>query len=179
MLAGFVGIIQVILGFGALIFVHELGHFLVAKRCGVRVDEFSLGFGPYLLTWKKGPTLYALRAIPFGGFVQMRGQNDLDPAAGGDEPDSYNNQSIPKRMAIIVAGVIMNAVFAVVLLVLRFGCLVSGSCRQLSTSRMWDRAPPKPHHLAVRKRDSSAAMKSSRSTAGRWRSFTRFARWWR
>ena len=119
-LAGLAGIIQVVVGFGALIFVHELGHFLVAKWCGVRVDEFSLGFGPYLLTWKKGTTVYALRAIPLGGFVQMRGQLDLDPSAGGDEPDSYNKQSIPKRMAIIVAGVTMNAMFAVVLLVFAF-----------------------------------------------------------
>ena len=70
----------VAIGLGLVIFFHELGHFAVAKWCGVFVERFSLGFGPILWSFKKGGTEYALSAIPFGGYVKMLGQDDMDPS---------------------------------------------------------------------------------------------------
>lgn len=109
------GVMLAVLGIGMLIAVHEFGHFIVAKWCGVRVEAFSIGFGPYLLSYRSGHTVYSLSLIPLGGYVKMRGQHDLE-MADNRAPDSYLSQSVPKRMAIIVAGVTMNAMFAVVLL---------------------------------------------------------------
>lgn len=102
-------------GLGMVIFVHELGHFAVAKWCGVFVERFSIGFGPVLLSKKWGDTEYALSAIPFGGYVKMLGQDDMDPGQMTDDqvaadPRSYTAKSVPQRMAIISAGVIMNLI---------------------------------------------------------------------
>jgi len=103
------------IGLGMVIFVHELGHFAVAKWCGVFVERFSIGFGPVLLSKKWGDTEYALSAIPFGGYVKMLGQDDMDPGQMTDDqvaadPRSYTAKSVPQRMAIISAGVIMNLI---------------------------------------------------------------------
>lgn len=103
------------IGLGMVIFVHELGHFAVAKWCGVFVERFSIGFGPVLLSRKWGETEYALSAIPFGGYVKMLGQDDMDPGQMTDDqvaadPRSYTSKSVPQRMAIISAGVIMNLI---------------------------------------------------------------------
>ena len=78
-------IVLAILAFGILIFVHELGHFLVAKACGVKVTEFSMGMGPQLLHKQKGETVYSLRAFPIGGFCAMEGEEEAsdDPRASG------------------------------------------------------------------------------------------------
>ena len=73
------GIILIIIGvllFELMIFLHELGHFLTAKACGVKVNEFALGMGPKLLKFQKGETLYSLRAFPIGGFCSMEGEDD-------------------------------------------------------------------------------------------------------
>ena len=69
-------ILLTILIFGIIIFIHELGHFLVAKACGIRVNEFSMGMGPTLLKRTKGETQYSLRAFPIGGFVAMEGEEE-------------------------------------------------------------------------------------------------------
>ena len=69
-------IVLLILGFEMVIFVHELGHFLVAKWCGIKVERFSLGFGPKLLGFKWGETEYLLSLLPLGGYVKMLGQED-------------------------------------------------------------------------------------------------------
>ncbi|MCA9059804.1 MAG: site-2 protease family protein, partial [Planctomycetaceae bacterium] len=92
---------------------HELGHFLVAKWCGVHVERFSIGFGPILWSRQKGETEYALSALPLGGYVKMLGQDDMDPNQMASEeiaenPRAYSSKSVPRRMAIISAGVIMN-----------------------------------------------------------------------
>ena len=71
-------ILLAILVFGILIAVHELGHFLVAKACGVRVDEFAIGMGPAIWKKQKGETLYAVRCLPIGGFCAMAGEANLD-----------------------------------------------------------------------------------------------------
>jgi regulator of sigma E protease len=111
--------ILMLIGFSLVIFVHELGHFLVAKAVGIRVDKFALGFGPKLLGFKYGQTEYVIAALPLGGYVKMLGQEDfnaLDENAPKD-PQAYNNKSVGARFAVIAAGVVMNIIFAGILLV--------------------------------------------------------------
>src|SRR6185295_17639117 len=135
-------ILKVGVGLGAVIFVHELGHFLVAKLCGVKVEKFLIGFdiGGYKVSWRRGETEYGIGILPLGGYVKMLGQDD-DPAHIAEQmrksqvdadnsnavqitgPNgekyvvdrrSYLAKSVPQRMAIISAGVIMNVIFAVI-----------------------------------------------------------------
>jgi regulator of sigma E protease len=106
-------ILSVVLGLGLVIFFHELGHFAVAKWCNVHVERFSIGIGPILWSRQKGETEYALSALPFGGYVKMLGQDDMDPnqmtsSEIAENPRSYSAKSVPQRMAIISAGVTMN-----------------------------------------------------------------------
>ncbi|MES2965720.1 MAG: RIP metalloprotease RseP [Bdellovibrionota bacterium] len=98
---------------GLLIFVHELGHFLVAKFFKVRVEVFSLGFGPKLFQFKRGDTVYALSLIPFGGYVKMYGD---DPSAVIDDAQkavSFTHKPVSQRIAVVLAGPIMNFLFAI------------------------------------------------------------------
>ena len=99
--------IAFILGF--LVFIHEGGHFLVAKLCKIKVNEFAIGFGPTI--WKKQgrETKYALRLIPLGGFVNMEGEEERSEKEG-----SFSKASIPKRIAIVAAGGLVNIVFALI-----------------------------------------------------------------
>lgn len=101
--------IKIIFLLGFLIFIHELGHFTVARLCKVRVNEFSIGFGPII--WKKQgkKTKYALRLIPLGGFVSMEGEEERS-----EEEGSFSKASIPKRIAIVSAGAIVNIIFAII-----------------------------------------------------------------
>ncbi len=108
-------VLSVALGLGLVIFFHELGHFAVAKWCNVHVERFSIGIGPILWSRQKGETEYALSALPFGGYVKMLGQDDMDPnqmtsSEIAENPRSYSAKSVPQRMAIISAGVIMNVI---------------------------------------------------------------------
>ncbi len=157
--------LEVLIALGFVIFVHELGHFTVAKMCGVKVDKFLVGFdifGWRLLSFRWGETLYGIGILPLGGYVKMLGQEDnpaqlrkemerakqeaaaASSAAGGEtsgrafaaselsdngdspaekrlfDPRSYLAKSVPQRMAIISAGVIMNMIFAVVFAVIAF-----------------------------------------------------------
>src|SRR5262252_1314075 len=96
---------------GVLVFVHELGHFFVAKRLGVRVLRFSIGFGPIIWARRSGETEYALSAMPLGGYVKMLGEEDEEEAAA--EPErAFSTQSGWRRAAIVFAGPAMNFVFA-------------------------------------------------------------------
>ncbi len=104
---------KVALGLGFVIFVHELGHFLLAKWNGVKVEKFSIGFGPTLFGFKRGETEYVLAALPLGGFVKMLGEGLEDPDNKSTDPRAYPNKSVGARMAIISAGVIMNIFLAV------------------------------------------------------------------
>lgn len=143
-------ILQVALGLGAVIFVHELGHFAVAKMCGVKCDKFFVGFdvGGYKISRKWGETEYGIGILPLGGYVKMLGQDD-NPANIAEQvresevsgesniatkeitgPDgetylvdrrSYLAKSVPQRMAIISAGVIMNVIFAVIFATIAYG----------------------------------------------------------
>lgn len=105
----------VVLGLGMVIFFHELGHFAVAKWCDVHVERFSIGIGPIIWSRQKGETEYALSALPFGGYVKMLGQDDMDPSQMtadeiAENPRSYSSKKVWQRMAIISAGVIMNVI---------------------------------------------------------------------
>ena len=99
---------------GVLVFVHELGHFLVARWHGVRVLTFSLGFGPKLLSFRRGDTEYCLSAIPLGGYVKMAGENPEDQPQGAD--DEFLSKSKWQRFQILLAGPAMNMILAVLLL---------------------------------------------------------------
>lgn len=101
--------LKVIILLGFLIFIHEGGHFIVAKLCKVKVNEFAIGFGPTI--WKKQgkETKYALRLIPLGGFVSMEGEEERSEKEG-----SFSKTSIPKRIAIVLAGGIVNIIFGLV-----------------------------------------------------------------
>jgi regulator of sigma E protease len=107
-------VIVAIIVLGVLIFVHELGHFLVAKGAGVRVETFSLGFGPRLLGFKRGDTDYRLSAIPLGGFVRMTGEDPGEEVAPEDIPYSFSHKSLLRRFAIVAAGPVSNLIFAMV-----------------------------------------------------------------
>jgi regulator of sigma E protease len=114
-------IIAMILGLGVLVFVHELGHFLAAKWVGVRVEVFSLGFGPRLFGFVKGTTDYRISALPLGGYVKMLGQDDADPnSPKTSEHDDFRNKSIGGRTLILIAGVVMNSIFALLAFILAF-----------------------------------------------------------
>ena len=99
---------------GVLVFVHELGHFLAARRVGVRVLTFSLGFGPKILKFTRGDTEYCVSAIPLGGYVKMAGENPDDPRSG--QPDEFLSKTKWQRFQILIMGPLMNIVLAVVVL---------------------------------------------------------------
>jgi regulator of sigma E protease len=99
---------------GVLVFVHELGHFLLARWHGVRVLTFSLGFGPKLLSFRRGDTEYCISAIPLGGYVKMAGENPDDQPQGAD--DEFLSKTKWQRFQILMAGPAMNLVLAVLLL---------------------------------------------------------------
>jgi regulator of sigma E protease len=99
---------------GVLIFVHELGHFLMARRIGVRVLTFSLGFGPKLLKITRGDTEYCLSAIPLGGYVKMAGENPEDSHTGA--PDEFLSKRKWQRFQVLIMGPVMNLVLAVLVM---------------------------------------------------------------
>ena len=111
-------ILIAILIFGVLIAVHELGHFLAAKACGVRVNEFSIGMGPQLFHKTKGDTEYSLRLLPIGGFCAMEGEEE-----DSDDERALNRQVWWKKLIIFVAGAFMNFLTGFLILV----CLYAGA----------------------------------------------------
>jgi regulator of sigma E protease len=112
--------LQFVLGLGLVVFVHELGHFLVARKVGINVERFALGFGPRLVGIKRGGTDYCLCAFPLGGYVKMLGQEDFAPLEEDDtlDPKSFAAKSVGQRFAVIAAGVVMNVIFAALLFLL-------------------------------------------------------------
>ena len=103
------GIILAILVFGIIVFIHELGHFLLAKANKIRVDEFSLGMGPRLFSFVKGETRYSLKLLPLGGSCMM-GEDDVNDMSEG----SFNSKSVWARMSVVVAGAAFNFLLALV-----------------------------------------------------------------
>lgn len=114
-------ILITIILFALLVLVHEFGHFFAARRLGVAVEEFGFGFPPRLWGIKRGNTTYTINAIPLGGFVRLKGEDERESG-----PDSFRAQKAWKRSLIIISGVIMNALLAYVLIIpsLRLGRVV-------------------------------------------------------
>ncbi len=106
-------IIYAIIMFCLLIFIHELGHFMAAKACGVKVNEFALGMGPAIFKKQKGETLYALRAIPIGGYCAMEGEDEES-----EDARAFNNKPAWKKAIIVVAGAAMNLILWILFLII-------------------------------------------------------------
>lgn len=115
-------VIPFVILLGVLVFVHELGHFVVARLCGVRVEVFSLGFGKKLFSYKKGDTVYCISLIPLGGYVKMFGEQQALKKEDGTEGTvlndeekkvSFSHKSVWQRIAIVLAGPLMNFIFAI------------------------------------------------------------------
>lgn len=104
-----IGAIKIIVVLGTLITIHELGHFLVAKACKVKVHKFSIGFGPKVFKIQGKETEYTLRLIPFGGFVQMEGEEERS-----EDDRAFNKKPIYQRILIVVAGATVNIIFALI-----------------------------------------------------------------
>ena len=113
-----------------LVFVHELGHFMVAKLMKMRVDEFAIGFPPRLYAKQFGETVYAINAIPMGGYVKIHGEN---PEQIDKDPGSFQHKPIWARIAVIVAGVFMNLLFAFVVLSIAYSVGFISVSQNLST----------------------------------------------
>lgn len=101
-----------ILLLGLLIFVHELGHFLIARWCGVTVEIFSLGFGPKIFKYQKGETLYCISLLPLGGYVKMFGDSLTEIPPKSEQHRGFLYQSVPRKLAIAFGGPLMNLLFA-------------------------------------------------------------------
>ena len=124
-------------GLAALIFVHELGHFLVARKFGVIVEKFSLGFGPKVYGFTKGDTEYLLSAIPLGGYVKMKGEDYEESSV--KEPGSFAAADVKHRIAIAFAGPLFNFLFAVAIYVVVY--LVGVPTLSLVTGEIRDESP--------------------------------------
>lgn len=104
-------ILIAILAFGVIVFIHELGHFLFAKKAGVRIHEFAIGMGPKIYSFKKGETVYSIRLLPLGGYVAMEGED-----GDSHDPRAFGNKSILQRASILFAGPFFNILLTAVIL---------------------------------------------------------------
>jgi hypothetical protein len=129
-----------VIGLIISVFLHEVGHFVTARRTGMKVTQFYMGFGPRLLAWRRGEVEYGLRAFPIGAFVRIIGMNNLDETDPADEARTYRSKSFPKRLLVITAGSLMHLVIALVL----FSKPLCGQCRRSRRSACWR------HHRVVR-----------------------------
>lgn len=100
-----------VLLFGFIIFFHELGHFLLAKASGIRVNEFALGMGPKIFSFKKGETMYALRLLPIGGYCAMEGEDE-----DSSDERAFGNKPVWKRVLVVAAGGVFNIILGFVLM---------------------------------------------------------------
>ena len=105
-----------VLFFGFIIFFHELGHFLLAKASGIRVNEFALGMGPKLFGFRKGETQYSLRLLPIGGYCAMEGEDE-----DSGDPRAFGNKPVWKRFLVVAAGGIFNIVLGFFLMMIVLG----------------------------------------------------------
>ena len=104
-------VIIAIIVFGVIIAIHEFGHFAVAKLCNIRVNEFAIGMGPALIKRRKGETLYAVRAIPIGGYVKMEGEDE-----SSEDERAFNKKPVYQRILVVVAGAVMNLLLGFIII---------------------------------------------------------------
>lgn len=114
-------IIKIVIILGFLVLIHETGHFLVARLCKIKVNEFAIGFGPLIWSKETEKTKYSLRLIPLGGYVNMLGEEERS-----EEEGSFSEASIPKRIAIVAAGGLVNIIFAILLFIV-LATIITGS----------------------------------------------------
>lgn len=151
-------IIIFIIVLAVLIFVHELGHFLVARACGIRVDAFALGFGPEIFSKKIGETTYALNIIPFGGYVKIFGENPEENIINDeDKSRSFIYKSKLEQIAVLFAGIFFNFVFAWLLVIISFSVGVSAS---LDSYPEYKDQMKDPHIVITYVNPNSPALKS-------------------
>ena len=117
-MAFLLSLITFIILISVLVFVHELGHFAVAKWVGMRVDEFAIGFPPRVKSVRRGETTYSLNAIPFGGYVRIHGEGGSED--GEVDPRAFDQRPVLARIAVILAGITMNVLLAFVALTIAF-----------------------------------------------------------
>ena len=115
----FPGFVYFLIAMGVIfmIFLHELGHFMTAKWTGMKPTDFFIGFGPTIVSWRRGEVTYGIKAIPAGAFVRIVGMNNLDPVPPHEADRAYMNKSYPRRMLVITAGSIMHFIQAIVIFV--------------------------------------------------------------
>ncbi|HEV3475215.1 MAG TPA: site-2 protease family protein, partial [Actinomycetota bacterium] len=99
-----IGILLFVAGIFVMILVHELGHFLTAKRFGIRVDEFFLGFGPRVWSFRRGETEYGVKLFPLGGYVRIAGMNPFEDTSDEDRPRMFVNKPRWQRAIVLVSG---------------------------------------------------------------------------
>jgi len=107
-------IIKTLIIIDILIFVHELGHFIAAKKVGIKVLRFAIGFGPKLIGFKRGDTEYCILALPFGGYVKMAGENPAEEVPEDQQDGLYNKAPVSSRALVAISGPFMNIIFAVI-----------------------------------------------------------------
>ncbi len=110
-------ILITVLIFGILIFIHEFGHFITAKMCGIKVNEFALGMGPKIFSFGKKDTTYSLRLFPIGGYVKMEGEDDES-----QDERAFCNKKVWQRILVVSAGAIMNLILGFIILVIMVCC---------------------------------------------------------
>lgn len=159
-----VTILVVLLVFTFLVVIHEWGHFIMARRNGVKVDEFGVGFPPRLWGRKKGGVLYSINALPLGGFVKIKGETGHDKAK-----DSFSAQPAWVKTKILLAGVTMNLIFAYILLTI----LAAAGMPPLLPGKMPEFGPIKPHpvsssHLMIMQTSKGSPAEQTGLKSGDW-----------
>ncbi len=158
-------VIAVICVFGVLVLVHELGHFITAKITGMRVDEFAIGFGPKLVSFRRGETAYSIRCIPLGGFNDIAG---MDPENNPAGERGYCMKSIPARMLVILAGSGMNLILPVFLF---FGVFFFNGVDTPSTEPVLGTVLPDRPAYAAGLRDGDRILRIDGREIGSWMEF--------
>ncbi|MDO4542768.1 MAG: RIP metalloprotease RseP [Bacillota bacterium] len=108
-------VLLTLLMFGLIIFAHESGHLITAKKCGIYVEEFAVGMGPKLFSFKKGETQYSLRLLPIGGYCKMPGED-----GESEHPNGFDKKSVPKRMLVVAGGALFNFIFAIIIFIIAY-----------------------------------------------------------
>ncbi len=121
----------IIVGLVLTIMLHEWGHYIAAKRSGMKVTEFFLGFGPRLWSFRRGETEYGVKAIPAGGYVRIIGMTNLEDVDPDDEPRTYRQATTGRRLITVLAGIIVNLIIAIVLI---FSILVFHGPEKITTT---------------------------------------------
>lgn len=149
-------ILLAIFVFGLLIFIHELGHFICARRCGVEIKEFAIGMGPQIAGWtsKENNTKYSLRLLPIGGYVSMLGEDE-----DSDSENAFNNKSVFKRLLIVSAGPAMNLVLGFIVMAIMIS--LSGALYS-NTIYYKDNAPSISESCGLRDGDTIIKVESTR-----------------